>query len=341
MINTPVPLVTFGIVNCNRLHYLKSCFESLVTCTDDYPAREFIVVDNASVEEGTKEYLDDLVARGVKVIRQDKRDPSNEFARGLNIIRREAKGEIVVPLQGDMEFVLERGWLWYYVSVMKEYGAKVGCITLDAQRMVTNHLQFPQMSKPFGVHYPFVSNDARPPISGAGDVVYTREVLDLIGPWSEENVAHEGGLDSETEMLQRVQKLVTEGKLQCKCLSPLLPPAVAIYTDARGTNARVRGNKRYGDYWGPKEVGRYYQARKIQDFSTQRLLQGEPLSIEEMARPLGWTKPLDVNGNWLKNPIRPETAKEGEYVVLEAEPVPDEPDYLQDWLDVASTGEDT
>lgn len=341
MIKATVPLVSFGIVNCNRLHYLKSCFESLVTCTDDYPAREFIVVDNASVEEGTKEYLDELTSRGVKVIRQEKRDPSNEFARGLNTIVRETKGEIVVPLQGDMEFVVERGWLWYYVSLIKEYGRQVGCVTLDAQRMVTNHVQSTQMSKVLGVQHPFVFNAARPPISGAADVVYTREVLDLIGPWSEKNVSHEGGLDSETDMLQRVQKMMLERKLEYKCVSPILPPAIAIYTDARGTNARVRGNKRYGDYWPPKAMGRYYQPRKMQDFPPQRLLQGGPVSIEELARPMGWDKPLDVNGNWLKNPIRPETAQESDFVVLEPEPTSDEADYLQEWLNVAPVGEVT
>ena len=55
-----LPKVSFGLVNCNRLFYLKSCLESLIYCTEDYDNKEFLVVDNASVEKGTEEYLEQL-----------------------------------------------------------------------------------------------------------------------------------------------------------------------------------------------------------------------------------------------------------------------------------------
>ena len=84
-----LPLVTIGIVNCNRLFYLKSCLESFLDCTQDYPNKEIIIVDNASVEEGTEEYLVEKEKQGVKVFRQLLRDPNNEFARGLNLIYRD------------------------------------------------------------------------------------------------------------------------------------------------------------------------------------------------------------------------------------------------------------
>jgi len=69
------PLVTLSVSNCNRLHYFKSCFESLYETTKDYPNREFIVVDCASVEEGTDKYLTELKGRGVNVKKFTKRDP--------------------------------------------------------------------------------------------------------------------------------------------------------------------------------------------------------------------------------------------------------------------------
>ena len=34
------PLVSVGIVNCNRLHYLKSCLESFLECTEDYKNKD-------------------------------------------------------------------------------------------------------------------------------------------------------------------------------------------------------------------------------------------------------------------------------------------------------------
>ena len=93
-----LPRVTFGIVNCNRLFYLKSCLESLIHCTEDYKNKEIILVDNASIEEGTKEYLQKKEEQGVRVFRQEKRDPANEFAKALNIIVRETTGDYICPV---------------------------------------------------------------------------------------------------------------------------------------------------------------------------------------------------------------------------------------------------
>ena len=72
-----------------------------------------------------------------------------------------------------------------------------------------------------------------------------------------------------------------------------------------------------------------------------------PWSIEEVAVAAGdWSLPKDATGGWLKNPIRPEEAKEGEWVELprpegyeEAPQSTDEVlsveanDYLDEWLD--------
>ena len=35
-----LPKVSFGLVNCNRLFYLKSCLESLIYCTEDYANKD-------------------------------------------------------------------------------------------------------------------------------------------------------------------------------------------------------------------------------------------------------------------------------------------------------------
>ena len=94
--------VTFGIVNCNRLYYLKSCLESLIYCTSDFDSKEIIVVDNASSEAGTEEYLLEKESEGIRVIRQESRDPSNEFAKALNIICKEANGDFI-SIQKDLQ----------------------------------------------------------------------------------------------------------------------------------------------------------------------------------------------------------------------------------------------
>lgn len=328
------PKVTFGIVNCNRLHYLKSCFESLVKSTDDYDNREFIVVDNASLEVGTQEYLEQLANRGVKVFRASEREPHNEFARGINQICREAEGDYVCPLQGDMQFIVQGGWLERYVDFFEKNKEEVGSIMFDAQRAVTNNGQAKFLSQPRGnFKFPFLMNTYRSPIAGAADVMYSREILEMIGPWSEDNQAHEGGLDSETEMLDRVRNILSEKQLRLMCAMPIHPVSIAIYTDARGTNARVRGTRRYGDYWPAKQDDLYYEMISWEDASQSTIGRNTPLSIEEVAHPIGWDAPIDAMGSWKKNPIRPETAASSDYVELEPTvPVEDEA-YLSDWLD--------
>ena len=261
---TQLPIVTVGIVNCNRLFYLKSCLESFLECTDDYPNREIIIVDNASTEEGTEEYLSEKAAQGIRVIRMEKRDPSNEFPRALNTIVKESKGEYVLLLQGDMQFIIKDKWLHRYVELYQKSKNMIGCICLDAQRSVTHSSH--RLSEPAIVFdYGFVADHDRSPISGAGDVMYSRDILEKLGPWSEENSRHEGNDDSETKMLKRIKDVCFSQDLQLTCVLPIFPPSIAIYTDARGTNARVRNHRRYGDYWAPKEGHKYYE---IYDFDS-------------------------------------------------------------------------
>ena len=117
--NNSLPKVTFGIVNCNRLFYLKSCVESLLHCTEDYGNKELIIIDNASIEEGTEKYLDEKEKQGHKVFRTTSRDPSNEYAKGLNTIVRESTGDFICLLEGDMQFIVKGGWLKDYVTFLK------------------------------------------------------------------------------------------------------------------------------------------------------------------------------------------------------------------------------
>ena len=309
------PKVTFGMVNCNRLFYLKSCLQSLIECTKDYPNKEIIVIDNASQESGTKEYLDSIESSLVKVYRTEKRDPSNEYARGLNTIYEKSDGEFVMLLEGDCQFIVRGGWLEQYVKFFTENSELTGSIGGDAQRgcrLTTGTYLFPKKQTEFK----FVYNRSYNPISGAGEVMYSRKMLDKMYPWSTNNDNHEGGGDSESKMLNKINKILGDKKSTTYLAMPIFPIAAGIYTDSRGTNARVRKNKRYGNYWEAKDSFKYYKIHdyeKALKFSSERDL---PLGIEFVANPIGWKQPLDKGGNWLKNPIRPENCTEKDYEIL-------------------------
>lgn len=308
--------VTFGIINCNRIFYLKSCLETLIETTNDYPDREIIVVDNASTEAGTREYLASIEDRGIRVIRRQNRDPANEFAVGLNIIRDAASGDYLCPLQGDMQFIL-KGWLGPAIEFYEKNLDVVGSIVLDAQRRQTNAThQFVRFNDERQPNSPnvFYGDLTREPISPAADALYSRRVIDQIGPWSERNKNHEGSMDSENDMRYRILGMMGRRELP-KYVSAMsaVPPAVAIYTDPRGTQGRVRGNRRYGAYWEPKDPThtKYYEYVNVSDFNT-----GFVNPIEVVARTIGFERPIDATGSWLKNPVRPETATPADWVEL-------------------------
>lgn len=309
--------VTFGIVNCNRLFYFKSCLESLLDTTKSYENKEIIVVDNASVEAGTDEYLEEIQERGITVIKKNERNPANEFAIGLNTIVSKATGDYLCMLQGDMQFVLP-GWLNDVVDFYDKNLDVVGSFMLDAQRAITHKSheihRFPDDRIPLFAKNSFFVDVSRDPISPAADALYSRKVIEQIMPWHEKNLNHEGGMDSENEMRYKVNKMIAENQIPryVTALSAV-PQSIAIYTDPRGTQGRVRGNRRYGSYWKAKDSTgwKYYDYINEFEYDLSNLN-----SIEVVTKPIGFEKFVDTNGNWLKNPIRPESANLEDWVEL-------------------------
>lgn len=295
------PKVTFGFVNCNRLHYLRSCVESLLLCTEDYSNKEIIVVDNASKEEGTDEYLNDLRDRGFKVFVQEERDPSNEYAKALNIIAENATGDYVAPIPADVQFVVRGGWLKEYVDFLEKYEDTTGCVSFDAQRRVRN--QAGSYSNPLGNdEFRFLYHYNRNPIMGAMNCMVTKDILDMMYPWNTENQAHEGGGDSETKMLQKVAQKLKNNKRSLFYAAPVIPVSIGIFND-KGGNARVRGNLRFGDYWAPPSDDSgvlYYKIHDFEELSEEYEDKETPVSIEDISEAVGWDLPIDSEGNWIK-----------------------------------------
>ena len=291
--------VTFGIVNYNRLFYLKSCAETLMESVSDYGDVEFICVDDNSKEIGTKEYLKTLQDRGWKVINQedhrisekDKADSygdttyMNAFSEALNIMLELATGELFVPLQGDVQFV-KKNWLKSYVELLEERD-DVGCVCLDAQRGVrlersyfTNHIK---------VENNIFAIDRSRHIGGAGDAFYRTSIVKEVGGWTRGSHG-----TPETYFVEKMDQKY--GGLM-EAYIPWNPPAALIIT-GMGTNARIRGGKRYGDYWEAPSDNIYYTWAPELDLTPDRT---RPQSIEELLITNGgWKLPLDENGNMIK-----------------------------------------
>jgi glycosyltransferase involved in cell wall biosynthesis len=268
----------------------------------DYPDVEFICIDDNSKEEGTQEYLQTLEDRGWKVINQeDYRDSSkqaigkikhviDEFSSALNIFLEESTGEIIAPLQGDMQFI-RKGWLKEYISLFEER-EDVFAIMMDAQRKIrVDNSSFEKIQTSQAT---FAVQDGRN-IPGAGDCFYRKNLVEAIGGW---HIGKE--LDAENIFTVMGKEVFYNQK---KTYVPWIPVSIAIYTDPRGTNGRVRGNKRYGLYWEATQDNLYYKWVDQEKLENNQLLD-RPFAIEDIVVANGdWQLPIDENGHWKKNPI--------------------------------------
>ena len=294
-----MPLVTFGFVNCNRLFYLRSCIESFLETTSDYPNKQIIVVDNASDEAGTDEYLDELRGRGFLVIKQPERDPSNEYAKALNIIAENSEGQYVAPIPADTQFVVRGRWLHEYIEFFQKYEEGIGCISFDAQRRIRNRNG--TYSKVLGEgDMKFLFHFNRNPVMGAANCLFSKKMLDMMYPWEVQNKSHEGGQDSETKMLVKVKQHLNETNKQVYYAAPIIPVSIAIFNED-GNTARVRKNKRYGKYIEPKDKVRYYEMHEFDEVVSRYGDSKTPIGIEDVAVAVDWNLPLDQKGNWIKS----------------------------------------
>lgn len=306
------PLVTIGIVSCNRLHYLKALIESARECIR-YEPIEWIIVDNASIEPGLREYLESLEFVQQKIFRAQRR-PSTEHLEAMNAIIERSHAECVMILPEDAQFIIQGAWMADFVALVQG-DPGVGTVSFDAQRRATIAKFFGASQGParwLPAHRRrrrrWTSSGAefigygrsKPGIAGAGILSFGRtELWRRLGPWKacgKQTVADSTG-GGEREMLQRL----AGSRLHLERVLTRIPVCAALVTDPVGTRARVRGNRRYGRYAPPPEGRFYYRIWDETDLAG--LGAGElPIAFEEIVRPMQFELPVDAQGRLLKNP---------------------------------------
>lgn len=306
------PSVTIGIISCNRLHYLRPLIESARICIE-YDNLEWIVVDNASIEEGLREYVDSLSFVQIKKFRE-RRSPSTEHLEAMNYIIERSSSDYVMLLSDDLQFIVRGGWMRDLVEFAETY-PNLGTVIFDAQRRSTLNELFPanrnlrqkltgsgkwnryQVSS--GSEF-FGYGKQKAGIAGAGINTFTRKATwQRLGPWratGSQTVADSTG-GGEDDMLARFEK---SGLSWERCITRI-PMAASIITDERGTRARIRGNRRYGEYWAPPSGDFYYQILD-QAALQESHLNSDPVPFEEIVKPLGYSLPLHKSGNLIKDP---------------------------------------
>ena len=308
------PLVTIGVVSYNRLHYLRALMESARRCVV-YPNVQWIVVDGQSVEPGLRTYVESLDFVDHKLFERC------THPEAMNRIVELARGEYLMILPEDVQFVLSGEWLADMVEVASN--SFVGHVQFDAQRRQTLARYFgrwrprirgravpvPPVRRRYrrlrttrGVEY-LGFGRLREPIGASGIVSFGRtEIRRILGPWrTRPQLAsmQDSGLGAERDMVGRY----CVSGLHLEAFMRRLPVVADIVTDPRGTKARVRfGNRRYGRYAPPAAGDLYYRIRHESQLEPFRDANPAP-AFEDYVEPLGFELPFDANGNLLKTNV--------------------------------------
>ncbi len=306
---TALPSLTIGIISCNRLHFLRALIESLRLSLGGVQA-QWVVVDNASVEEGLQDYL-----RGLdfidELVLQPERKPTTEFVTAQNILVERATGEYLLALTDDIQFIRTDAWLPETLKISAAH-PQIGSIVLDGQRRKRLERIFPggwrglvkptrtfklagQATRLFSL-----AGHSHGITPSAANGITRLSVWKQLGPFAATRTGFStqdtsGG--AETLMLENYDR---SGLKLERCLLDI-PAGLTLFTNPHGTQARIRGNKRYGGYQ-PPSAEFYFKMLTEAEIGGWRGRK-RPVSFEEAARPQGFALPLDAEGNLVKHSI--------------------------------------
>ncbi len=310
-----LPLVSIAVISFNRLKYLKATLESLHQCVQ-YPRIQWIVVDGDSQEAGLQAYLKSLtwVTNLISI--------KSTHAEAMNAAIDCARGEFLLLWPDDMQFIVQGDWMVDCVDILRHQD--IGSIVMNPLRRVTTLKQWNWYERQKDAswkekirlmttyhhktcyvsahNYYFRSYGLdQPGIIGSGIPSFTRtDVWRALGRFKSEQYG--GLIDSgggEEEMLRR---FATSPLRHLRRVQMALPVAADIVDNPNGAKAKVRNSKRYGIYLTPPDGTFYYKIYpqyEVEHLKRRRF----PVYFEEFVRPLGYTLPVDQNGNLLKAPI--------------------------------------
>ena len=306
--------LTVGVVSCNRLHYLRALMQSMRAAMP-LDRIQCILVDNASVEPGLREYVEGLDFVEHKVFRPE-RSPTTEAAIALNTILELTAAKQVLLLTDDVQFIV-KGTRWFDgVIDLADAHPDLGSIMPIALRQVTLGRYFDG-----GIAHRLAPNRFPPRRRSRDDrtgvILFPRAEIGMthsalgvtpiemwrrIGPFragASQTLMDAGG-GAEDDMVRRYR---ASGVRARKALLEV-PVLAEIITDPSGTQARIRGNRRFGRYFAPPAGDSYYRVWS-EDEAGAIKRKGSATSFEEAVVPLGFELPYDAQGNRLKGTLSP------------------------------------
>jgi hypothetical protein len=278
---------------------------------------EWIVSDNQSSEPGLREYLEAQNWLDACIFKLQ------THAEAMNQLVASARGKYIIIWPEDVQFVVKGDWLMDIVEIL-ENNPDVGSVGLNAVRQSTLEDYFRQGLK-VKIHRTLqdfrrfrtvrrqkIMRSSRgfvmrslggvcPGICGSGIPTITRtDIWKKLGGWQTSNATTsliDSSLGAEDFMVERFNH--SGLALQMAVLEK--PVAADILTDPTGCKAKVRGGYRFGVYMPPPSPPYYYKIRDFSDLFSRK--DGVPLSFFEVAYPVGFTIPMDQQGDHLKSAL--------------------------------------
>lgn len=308
------PVLTIGIVSCNRLFYLRALVESMRLC---------LPLDRIECHR-RRQRVD---RAGAARVRRERRFPGRTgisrraFARhrsrgeALNTIIERARAPYVLLLTDDVQFIVKGDeWLNGVLELAADH-KQLGSIMPIALRRVTIRRYFDSSLRarlfPRTVPARLRTRDGR-----VTAICFDRKELGVthsalgitavdtwrrLGPFKTSGASQslqDAGAGAEDDVVRRYERA---GLRLRKAL--LEVPAIAeIITDPKGTQARVRGNRRYGRYFAPPQGPFYYRVWSEPEAAVLPH-GGSAIAFEDIVQPLGFDLPYDDRGNRLRSSI--------------------------------------
>ena len=283
-------MITLAITHCNRLKYLRALINSLQEFILDYKP-QLLMVDNGSVEEGTKEYLQSLSLQWEMLSRDAaQRNWINDEYIAKNWIIGRATHNVILFLQDDAELVVPGSHLADLVYEFQRLPHLAMEIEGVRQATVNRRTGDAIVSRP-GVHE---KTDPHFPTHG----LFKTRILRDAGPyrvdWPMERMFWGR---SEDEYDVRLKQHYVHQLLSCIAKVPCF---VSIWNDPRGGYAFIRDGRRWGHYRSP--VGnRYYMP--LSDSQVSLLEErASPSTFLDLAQPEEWQISTDWMGEIQKYP---------------------------------------
>ncbi len=287
--------LTIGITSFNRYLYLKSLIDSL----EEFDRKDYqlIVVDNCSHEKQIRPYLTSIYEQG-KIHQLFLRDPAernwtNDEYIAKNLIIKEARSDVILFLQDDLQFITNELSLNKTIDGFRKIS--VPCCEINAVRRST-------VTNSFAPERQINVNEARFWIPKNNHFhtmgLFKKNVFDIIGeyPVSWPQTQEFWGR-SEDWYDRSLKQKYPDAQLN---ISSWVPHFAPIWNDPRGGYAFIRGNKRYGHYLPPSN-NLYYEKISTEKFN--QLQEGKlPACFSDVCNSIGWNYAVDAMGDQIKFP---------------------------------------